>query len=156
MQSRTKEKILLPVGTELILGLPWCGGAFLQGRGGVGSIGEGVLGGHYQWEGDTCLTGALAVGVWHRHRIDTTTWNRWQKPFYVNTGLYLSEVFIFSPKGVPVELIWYKNGQDTSFVRCYTCTTKKPLKDSNKTGTNGMLTKSFYVDLILISWIYLC
>lgn len=48
MQSRRKEKTLPPVRTEIIQGLPWCGGAFLQGGGGVGAIGEGILGGHDQ------------------------------------------------------------------------------------------------------------
>lgn len=54
-------------------GLPWSGGAFFKGRRSVGSIGEGALGGHDQREGDTGFTGALAVGVGHRHGVDTAT-----------------------------------------------------------------------------------
>lgn len=54
--------------------LPWCGGAFLQGGGSVGSIGKGTLRGHDQWEGDTGFTGALAVGVGHWHGVDASTW----------------------------------------------------------------------------------
>lgn len=59
--------------------LPWCGGALLQGGGSAGSISEGTLRGHHQGEGDTGFTGALAVRVWHRHRVDTTTYRKTQK-----------------------------------------------------------------------------
>lgn len=44
---------------------PRSGGAFFQGGGSVGSIGEGALRGHDQREGDAGFTGALAVGVRH-------------------------------------------------------------------------------------------
>lgn len=61
-------------GTQDKQNLPWCGGAFFQGGGSVGAIGESILGGHDQWEGDTGFTGALAVGVGHWHGVDTSTW----------------------------------------------------------------------------------
>ena len=50
--------------------LPRGGGPLLDGGGGVGPVGEGALGGHDQGEGDTGLTGALAVGVGDRHWVD--------------------------------------------------------------------------------------
>lgn len=71
------EKLPKQAGIRDKPSLPWCGGAFLQGGGSVGSIGEGTLRGHDQWEGDAGFTGALAVGVGHWHGVDTSTWKNY-------------------------------------------------------------------------------
>lgn len=63
-------------GTQHNAGLPRCRGAFLQGGGRVGSIGQGALWGHDQREGDTGFAGALAVWVGHRHGTDTAAWKK--------------------------------------------------------------------------------
>lgn len=47
-KKREKQAYSEQAGTRDKSSLPWCWGAFLQGGGSVGAIGQSVLGGHDQ------------------------------------------------------------------------------------------------------------